>query len=92
MGIYNIIQVAGSNTLPRAATVEDLKRELRELTVKLNDALRRLSLLATGSTGSGSSGVTSGDTNLSDESEAAAADAASSSSGQFARHFLLMGN
>lgn len=45
MGVYNIIQVSGSNTLPKAATIEDLKRELRDHVVKVNDALRRLSQL-----------------------------------------------
>lgn len=53
MGIYNIIQVSGSNTLPKASSVEDLKAELRDHVVKLNDALRRLSQLVQTSERSG---------------------------------------
>lgn len=40
-----VIQVAGSNTLHKAKTPEELRSEIRELTVKLNEALRQISQL-----------------------------------------------
>lgn len=40
MALRKVIQVAPSNRLDRAQTVEDLKVELKEQQVKLNEALR----------------------------------------------------
>lgn len=58
-GINRIIQVAGSNSLARAEKPEQLRDEIRNLTLKVNDALRQLSqLVQTSSTSGGSSSIT----------------------------------
>lgn len=55
-----VIQVAPSNRLQRAQTVADLVVELREQHIKLNEALRQLSLLTATADSASGSGVTSG--------------------------------
>lgn len=45
MAVQRIIQVAPSNRLQRASSIEDLKAELWEQHVKMNEALRQLSRL-----------------------------------------------
>ena len=90
MGVNRIIQVAGSNSLHTAKSVEDLKTELRAHVVKLNDALRRLSQLVFTSPDSG------GVNNITVVTPGTGGGTGGSTttiiSEGFAKHFLLLGS
>jgi hypothetical protein len=85
MAINNIIQVAGSNTLRDAKTPEQLRKEIRDLTVKVNDALRRLSQFVQTSGQSGGTVNINVSTESSGEETTVTVEAPT-----FRRHFLLM--
>lgn len=85
-GVNRIIQVAGSNSLAKANKPEQLREEIRNLTIKVNDALRQLSqLVQTSATSGGTSSITVV-SNIEEESEGSAESGITS----FRRHFLLM--
>lgn len=86
-GVNRIIQVAGSNSLRNAKTPEQFQKEIRDLTVKLNDALRRLSqFVQTSNTDGGTVNITvSGGGSGEDDETTTDAEVLS-----LRRHFLLM--
>lgn len=85
-GVNRVIQVAGSNSLRNAKTPEQFQKEIRDLTVKLNDALRQLcQLVQTSSTSGGTSSIT-----VINNTEEGSEGSASSDDAGFRRHFLLM--
>lgn len=58
MPVNRIIQVAGSNSLSKAEKPEELRNEIRNLTLKINEALRQLSQLVYTSEDSGGTSTT----------------------------------
>lgn len=88
--INRIIQVSHSNTLHRAENLDDMKKELRDHVVKLNDALRRLSTLVQRTPSSGgtyydSSPSGGGGGSTTTITQVVSADIS------YARHFLFLG-
>jgi hypothetical protein len=87
MSVNRIIQVAGSNTLGRAETPEQLRNEIRNLTLKLNDALRQLSQLVYTSEASGGTATTT----VVVSADAPATPTPTATDEPFKKHFMLSG-
>jgi hypothetical protein len=86
MAVNRIIQVAGSNSLPKVKDIEGMKKELRDHVVKLNEALRQLSQLVYTSSTSGGTGTTTVVVTPADPGAPVAA-----AEEEFKKHFMFLG-
>jgi hypothetical protein len=88
--VKRVIQVAPSNRLQRAQTVADLVVELKEQHVKLNEALRQLSLFSESDVTA--TAAVGGGTSSGSGSSSSSSSSGSSDTSYFIRHFLLLGS